>query len=437
MPSACQTITIGLLGLGHVGQAVAQLAASDFLAHRGWRFRIGGTLVRDATRRRDVQAPVTSDPAIFLRGCYDVVVDAFAGVEPARSIVAPLLGQGVPVVTANKALVAAHGCGLGALAALGGTSFRYEASAIAGVPFLGALASRPFVSDLDRCAAVVNGTSNFILSKIEAEGCSFDAALASAESLGLTEPDPSRDLDGFDAADKLVLLTSLFGWGRLPVVAIDIDGICDLGSQDLAAAQSLGATIKPVACASHEGGAVSAFVGPALVPSRHPLAALTGALSGIQFSGRFVSDLFFSGPGAGPDVTAATLLDDVAESVSNLAVGRGRGRRAVRRAVTAPAVTDWFVRASFPGVVPDASAVQQTFAAVGVDVHEVTDATADRRWLLVGAATRDRIVDAETRLWERHRIRCFSIRALACNDRPQKTQNTQRALLKDACDVIA
>src|SRR4029453_13710725 len=153
---------------------------------------------------------VTDDPAIFLRGRYDVVIEALGGVDPARRLVARLLGQGVPVVTANKALVAAHGRGLTALAGLNGTTLRYEAGALGGVPFLGALAARPLVADLDRCTGVVNGTSNFILSRIEAEGCTLDRALDAARRLGLAEPDPNRDLDGFDAADKLVLLASLF-----------------------------------------------------------------------------------------------------------------------------------------------------------------------------------------------------------------------------------
>jgi homoserine dehydrogenase len=206
--SAGKTVTIGLLGFGNVGQAVAQLAENDRLLHRGWRLRIGGALVRDVTRPRRAHAAVTADVAAFLRGRYDVVIDALAGEEPARTLVARLLGQGVPVVTANKALVAAHGRGLAALAALRGTSFRYEASALAGVPFLGALAARPFVADFDRCTAVVNGSSNFILSKIEAGAYTLDAALDTARHLGLTEPDPSRNLDGFDGPAEVAAYNS-------------------------------------------------------------------------------------------------------------------------------------------------------------------------------------------------------------------------------------
>lgn len=411
--TSSRTITVGLLGFGNIGQAVARLGAGDRLLPRGWRFRVGGALVRDVTRRRSEGATLTADPSSFLRGRYDVVIDALAGVEPARTLVARLLGQGVPVVTANKALVAAHGRGLGALAALAGTSFRDEASALAGVPFLGALRSRPLLSDLDRCAAVVNGTSNFILSAIDAEGSTFDHALDAARKLGLAEPDPdpSRDLDGHDAADTLVLLASLFGWGRLPAGAIETRGIRGVTPPDCAAARSLGATIKPVACAWRDGASLAAFVGPALVPARHPLAALHGTLSGIQLSGRFVSNLFFSGPGAGPDVTAATLLDDAIESVSSVPIGRSARRVTVPPALVS-AVTEWFIRADFPGLVPDAATLRGACAGFGLDVRDVTDAAGNARWLRAGPATRDRIADVETRLLETHRIRCVSLRAL-------------------------
>ena len=318
--AALRTINVGLIGLGQVGQAVARLVPeATRLKESGLRLRVTGALVRDVNRDRRCPKParLTSNPAAFLRGNYDVVIEALGEVEPARSLVARLLGRGIPVVTANKALVAASGAELAAIAARRGTSFRYEASALAGVPFLGALAARPLVSDVHRFTAVVNGTSNFILSTIAAEQCGFDVALEAARDRGLTEPDPSRDLDGVDAANKLVLLATLFGWSGIEAASLDTQGIRGLGLADLSAARSLGATIKPLVHAERSGDTVAAFIGPALVPLDHPLASLGGTLSGIQLSGRFVSDLFFSGPGAGPDVTAATIVDDAVEAVSS------------------------------------------------------------------------------------------------------------------------
>ena len=410
-----RTINVGILGLGNVGQAVARLAAENArLRDAGLRVRIESALVREigAPRRCVKPKRLTTNADAFLRGTYDVVVEALGTVEPARTIVARLLGRGVAVVTANKALVAAHGARLTTLAARRGTTFRYEASALAGIPFLGTLAARPLVSDVDRFTAVVNGTSNFILSVLESDGCSFDEALGKARALGLTEPDPSRDLDGLDAADKLSLLATLFGWGSAPSAALDVHGIRDITPADLHAARRFGATIKPVVQATRTAHGIEAFVGPALVPERHPLAALRGTLSGIQLSGRFVSDLFFSGPGAGPDITAATILDDVVEAVSTT---RGRSYRGVARpsaaTPTAPA-TGWFIRARFPGVVPDESATRAAFAAHGLTVLHVSDAADNARWLQVDVSSRVAVSSALTRLQQTHRVQSMGLRAL-------------------------
>ena len=410
-----RTIRIGLLGLGQVGQAVARLApAADRFAAAGLRFRVDQALVRDIDRPRRCPKPsrLTTNPAAFLRGNYDVVIEALGAIEPARSIVSRLLGRGIPVATANKALVAAHGAELAALAARRGTSLRYEASALAGVPFLGTLAARPLVSDVHQFAAIVNGTSNFILSKLESDGCSFDEALAAAQALGLTEPDPSRDLDGLDAADKVSLLATLFGWGPIPSGAADVQGIRDLTAEDLAVAHTLGATIKPLVWAARREAALEVFIGPALVPARHPLGTLAGTLNGIQFSGRYVQDLFFSGPGAGPDVTAATMLDDAVEAVTSAPrFPRVAGRAAETLPITSPA-TRWFIRARFPGLVPDASAAREAFHAHGLSVRHVTDSIHDARWLLVDEAARDQVTRALAVLRDTHRLQCLAIRAI-------------------------
>jgi homoserine dehydrogenase len=414
-PAGVRTIKVGLVGLGQVGQAVARLAPeAERLKDAGLRFRIVGALVRDLDKpRRCVRPPrITTNPTAFLRGNYDVVVEALGTVEPARSIVSRLLGRGIPVVTANKALVAAHGAELSATAARRGTVLRYEASALAGVPFLGALAARPLVSDVIDFTAVVNGTSNFVLSKLDSEQCTFDEAVVQAQTLGLTEPDPSRDLDGLDSADKLLLLASIFGWGTIPAFRLDVQGIRELGADDLAAARQLGGVIKPVASASITPAGVSAFVGPAFVPTRHLLATLTGTLSGIQLSGRFVSDLFFSGPGAGPEITAATIVDDAVEAVTTAPKtprAVARWPRAARLA--APPVTSWLVRARFPGIVPDASAATEIFAAHHLTVTQVSEARGNARWVRLAPTSRDQLDRALTVIASTHRVHCVAIRA--------------------------
>lgn len=415
LQAGVRTIRVGLLGLGNVGQAVARLAPE---ARRfdggGLRFAIASALVRDVTRPRTCPRPqrLTTNPEAFLRGHYDVVIDALGAAEPAHSLVARLLGRGIPVVTANKALVAAHGPRLRALAARRDTWFRFEASALAGVPFLGALGARPYVAEVTRFAAILNGTSNFVLSTIDAEGCTFDRALARARALGLSEPDPSRDLDGLDAADKFVLLASILGWGNLAPHDLEVRGIRELTADDLDAARELGGTIKPIAWATRHGASVAAFVGPAFLPARNPLAALAGALSGIQLSGRYVSDLFFSGPGAGPEITAATILDDVVEAVS-----------ACRRFTVAPAgprtacvarapESAWLVRVGFPGVLPDDATALALLAGVGLGVLQTTRARNSAQWLQVSCCPGEHLTRGLAQLRHVHRVETYAVRAL-------------------------
>jgi homoserine dehydrogenase len=248
---------------------------------------------------------------------------------------------------------------------------------------------------------------------LDQEQCTFAEALAEAQTLGLTEPDPSRDLDGLDAADKLSLLAAIFGWGSLPPARIDPQGIREITANDLAVARALGATIKPVAHASLTPAGISGFIGPTLVPLRHPLAALRGTLSGIQLSGRFVADLFFSGPGAGPDITAATILDDAVEAVSTAPKAPRVTTRAARAlpVATAPA-TRWLIRARFPGIVPDATTAAQMFASNHLAVERVTDAIDDARWMQLATATREDVSRAITHINSTHRVHCFAIRSL-------------------------
>lgn len=377
-------IRLGIAGLGNVGQAVARLAPEAHRLERtGIRFNVIGALVRDVERHRQCPRPtrLTTNPEAFLRDDYDVVIEALGAVEPARTLVAQFLERGTPVVTANKALVAAHGRELAALAARRGTSLKYEAGVLAGVPFLGALSGRPFVSDI----------------------CRF--------VLGLTESEPSSDVDRLDAAETLAVLCSLFEWGKPSNGALEAEGVRSLSAADLAAARRLDAAIKPIVWASSRANAIEAFAGPALVPLQHPLASLTGTQSGIQLSGRFMSDLFFSGPGARPDITAATILDDAIEAVSTFGRVPPRVRAPERTPrLTAP-ITEWLVRVRFPGVRPDTRAVAPLLAGVGLSARRST-ADADSHWFQVRAASREHVDRAITKLRYVHRVSTHAIRAL-------------------------
>ena len=413
---AVRTIRIGLLGVGQVGQAVARLAADrGATAHAGVRFHVEQALVRDVAKTRRCPRPgrLTSNPSAFLRGNYDVVIDALDAIEPARTLVARLLGRGTNVVTANKALVAEHGAHLEAIAAARGAAFRYEATAVAAVPFLGTLAARPIVASVTRVLAIVNGTSNYLLTLLSEPGISFQDAVAHAQQLGYAEPDPSRDLDGLDAADKLLLLAQLFGWGRISREALEVRGIRGITPDDLAAARSAGGVLKPVVAAERDAAGVSAFVAPAFLPSTEPLSSLSGALNGIRLDGRYVSNLFFSGPGAGPDVTAATLLDDAVQAATTSTHGQPRPAPSTIPVFPSSPATAWFLRVSFPGVLPSEQAVAQLVASAGLHVERVAaHATANARWLFVGPQSRRDIDAAIARLAGTHRIDAAAFRRI-------------------------
>lgn len=321
-PATCR---IGLLGLGNVGSAFARLTreAADHLSARGLAPIVATSLVRNADRERPAArfvGAVTDSRSLFFSEPIDVLVEAIGGVEPAFTLVCGALDQGIPVVTANKSLVAAHGEELAVLARRRGTVLRYEAACIAGVPFLGMFERRALVSRASSVTAILNGTSNYILSRLSnaSPGGTFEAALAHAQRLGYAEPDPSMDISGADAAEKLTILIRVLGRLVVEPASIPVDGLASVDAGDIAAAAAFDGALRPLSRAAWTGQALRAHVGPAFVSANHPLARVAGVTNGVVIDGEYGA-LCYSGPGAGPDVTAATLLDDVAEVV--------RGRR--------------------------------------------------------------------------------------------------------------
>lgn len=385
------SIRVGLLGLGTVGEAVARGAAAAPLAAHGVAVTLECALVRDPARPRRSSrvARVTTNVEAFLRGRYDVVIDALPGRDAAADVVARVLGRGVPVVSANKALIAAEGPRLRRIAARAGTTLRVEAAVIAGVPFLGTLERRPLAGSAARITAVLNATSHFIVTRVAA-GERFDDALDEARQRGYAEPDPSADLQSRDARDKLVVLADLLLEAALEPGAIPIDGITDLTPGDFLAAARLGGALKPVARAERVRAGVAAFAGPAWLPARHPLAATSGRENGILIEGRHIDRLYFAGAGAGPDVTAATLLDDAVEAVRDQ--GRPLHERPASAATTvAIAETGWFIRVS-----AGQTRAREAFDACGLQAasHEDGGST----WLLLAAVCETRVDAACERL---------------------------------------
>ena len=317
LPAPVTTLRIVLLGYGRIGQAVAELARANRarLLAAGVDLHFIRALVRDPEKSRSGPIlPLTDAPDDALAGA-DVAIEVLGGVEPARTLVARALEAGVPVISANKTLVATCGPELVAIARRRRTAFAYEAAVLAGVPFVGALQRRPLAADASRLEGIVNGTSNFILSAM-ATGAAFAEALRTAIAHGYAEPESDADISGRDAAEKLTILLRLCGWpdastSRLPRTGIDV-----VTADDVRAAAELGGAIRPVAIAvldATRGGDSGAWVGPAFVPHGHPLAGITGVGNALRILGPGPRAMTFSGPGAGPEVTAATLLDDLVE----------------------------------------------------------------------------------------------------------------------------
>ena len=239
------------------------------------------------------------------------------GIEPARTLVIEALNAGIPVVTANKTLLAYCGAELFAAAAAAGVPLLYEASVLAGVPFLGTLGRRPLARSVTGFRGILNGTSNFVLSRMARDGASFDEALASAQRAGFAEPDPSKDIEGDDAVEKLcVLLRHLAGSTCTRRRSTRPESPASR-RRDQQHAAAFGGTVRPVVVADWSEPALAAYAGPAYVEGTNALSRVDGVQNAIALTTLWSGELFFSGPGAGPTVTAATVLDDVVEASRN------------------------------------------------------------------------------------------------------------------------
>jgi homoserine dehydrogenase len=388
-------VRVALLGLGQVGSAVAALArAAEDDTHR---FTITSALVRNAARLRSVDGiPLVTDPAIALDPRPDVVVEVLGGVEPARTLILEALARGIPVVTANKSLLAAYGDDLFAAADRTGTPLLYEASVLAGVPFLGTFSRRPWIRDVTALSGIVNGTSNFILSRMAAGRVPFAQALASAQRTGYAEPDPSKDLRGDDAVEKLCVLMRHFGGLSVSPSEVDRTGIEEIEQQDLEQAAAFGGVVRPLVAADWTGGHVTAFAGPAFLPLSNPLARIDGVQNAVVLRTRWSGDLFYAGPGAGPTVTAATVLDDVIETRHGSRV-RHAPQASRRSGVCGVPETGWFVRLNC-GRLQDAQQGPGLLGGLGVRVRRSSALFAGngtlRQWILTAACGRDHVAAA-------------------------------------------
>jgi homoserine dehydrogenase len=334
-----EPIRIALLGCGVVGSEVARLLheqADDLEARVGAPLELAGVAVRRPQRARS--APVkpdllTSDAAgLAVREDIDVVVEVVGGIEPAKSWLLSAMAAGKSVVSANKALLAAHGAELHDAAATAGVDLYYEASVAGAIPLLRPLRESLAGDRVTRVLGIVNGTTNFILTRMDETGAGFADALDEASALGYAEADPSADVDGYDAAAKAAILAGLAFHTRVTSAQVHREGITDVTAADVASAKEMGCTVKLLAIAerSTEGvPGVSVRVHPAMIPTSHPLAGVREAFNAVFVEAEAAGPLMFYGRGAGGAPTASAVLGDIVAVCRNrLAGARGAGESA-------------------------------------------------------------------------------------------------------------
>jgi len=313
MQAAYRPIRIGLLGAGSVGSQVARLLIEnkDELAKRvGAELELVGIAVRDTKAKRDFDVPkqlLTEDAESVILGS-DIVIELAGGIEPAKTWIKTALNAGADVITANKALIAAHGAELTALAQQFGAQLYYEAAVAGAIPIIRPLRASLAGDKINRVMGIVNGTTNYILDQMETTGASFEDALNEAQALGYAEADPTADVEGFDAASKAAILAGLAFHSEVPVEKVYREGITSITSQQIETARQAGYTVKLLAIcerAGNDGGGLVARVPPTLIPLDHPLAAVRGAYNAVFVEAESAGRLMFYGAGAGGPETAS------------------------------------------------------------------------------------------------------------------------------------
>lgn len=314
-------LRLGLAGLGTVGAGVAQMLRTHdarIAEAAGRPITISAVSARDRTRDRGVDLSGVAweaDPvALATRPDIDVLVELIGGDEgPARLAVEAALRAGKSVVTANKALLAKHGMGLAALAESHGVALNFEAAVAGGIPIVKALRESFLGNRISRIYGILNGTCNFILTRMTADGQAFADALAEAQALGYAEADPTFDVGGFDTAHKLSLLTALAFGCRTNVEAIYVEGIERITREDIAAADALGYRIKLLGVAVATESGIEQRVHPAMVAKHSALAEVSGVTNCVTVDADFLSSVMLIGPGAGAGATASSVMSDIVD----------------------------------------------------------------------------------------------------------------------------
>ena len=376
-----ERIRVGLLGCGNVGAALFGLIEElgpDIAARRGVELEVTRVAVRDVAKARaaDVPRAVLTDDAeaVATDPDIDVVVELIGGVEPARSLMAAAIGAGKSVVTGNKAVLASHGPELFDAAAKAEVDLLFEAAVAGGVPLIRPLRESLAGDRVTRMMGIVNGTTNFILSRMTEDGSTFADALTEAQALGYAEADPTADVEGHDAAAKAAILATIAFGARVVAADVHTEGITGISPADIAFADRLGHVIKLLAVAETVDGEVAVRVHPAMVPKDHALAAVRDSFNAVFIEGDAVGELMLYGRGAGGRPTASAVLGDLIDA----AVNRGRGTHAtvasmrdVRIRPMADLHSQYYLQVRLfdrPGVLAEVAAV---FGEHGVSIRDV------------------------------------------------------------------
>lgn len=382
-------IQIGLLGLGNVGSGVAHILQSNaagLASKAGAPLQLRRVAVRHVQRTRDVAVEpdlLTDRPDDVVQDAdVDVVVEVMGGVDPARRLISEALQRRKPVVTANKEVIARHGAELLGLAERYDTGLYYEASVAGGIPIVRPLKACLAANRIQSISGIINGTTNYMLTRMSSEGSDFEDVLREAQRLGYAEADPSSDVDGDDAAYKIAILAGLAFDAAVDVDQVHREGIRRVRAEDIRYGQELGYALKLLAVAQETEQGLDVRVHPTFVPEEHPLAAVNDAFNAIFVTGDAVDDLMFYGRGAGSLPTGSAVVGDIVEAARRLRGGGGFPSLPPRRRPELVPVDDTVSRyyvslnvVDNPGVL---GKVASAFGEVGVSLDSVIQKGGDQ-----------------------------------------------------------
>ena len=386
MATRGQPLKIALLGCGTVGSEVVRLlhsSADDLTARVGAPLELAGIAVRRLQKQRDLpvdDALFTTDAAALVaRDDIDVVVEVIGGIEPARTLLLAALTAGKGVVTANKALLAEDGATLHAAARDSGADLYYEASVAGAIPLLRPLRESLAGDHITRVMGIVNGTTNFVLTRMDEAGMGFAEALDEATALGYAEADPTADVEGFDAAAKAAILAGLAFHTRVTAADVHREGITEVTAADVASAKEMGCVVKLLAIAEKTDtrgpASVSVRVHPAMIPRTHPLGTVREAYNAVFVEGASAGQLMFYGRGAGGSPTASAVLGDlVAVARNTLSGARGAGESSyadLRISPMGEVVTRYHISLDVADKAGVLAAVANAFATHDVSIRTV------------------------------------------------------------------